>query len=617
MSAQAKFPRTISAHKIFAYGPRLVWQNVSLRRAAPKTSLLGWHSMPRFDVDEESLFWRERNAETLKPLKLALLLGALAFLAFVILDAFTKALSASEVIGRGLIVLVLVGLFGLLNRPGSSQSTARVAPVANLAAGISALDLIGTLLIDANPAFYAEAWPGLLPIYFVTYGQLVMPIAETLVFGWLTLIALPVTGYLIGVEAGALLPSCLMLLIVNLFGMYTRYQLEAYSRRSFYARRTAESAAEEKAEFMRQASHNLRQPLQALSCYSSVLDNALSRNHLDEVRPTAGKLGAAIDELNDSFNRILDIANLETGRQIPCITDVELNPLLAALENQFAPQATKNGLKLKVKLRTRPPFTVQSDANILRQILGNLIDNAVKYTASGWVLIWTTPVSPTRLELHVRDTGIGIPEEESEAIFKEFHRYHCRQHDPHAHGLGIGLAYAKKAVERLPGHAMTFQSKSSRGTDFRIGLPIAISSQPAWSLAPPVQGDLAGRYVLLVDDDEDVLNALAQKICCWGGLVDKAGSLADVRQVLAESLRPPDLLITDFYLGRNETAHDIFAALNADCGPVPAVILSARTIPEADKMQWSEPVFLLRKPASAATLLETMIRALENQAISE
>jgi len=81
---------------------------------------------------------------------------------------------------------------------------------------------------------------------------------------------------------------------------------------------------------------------------------------------------------------------------------------LSRLEDQFAPLAAKRGLKLKVRLCSRPPYTIYSDVSILSQIIGNLIDNAIKYTEGGWIVIGAVRISGDRLKLHVRDNGIGI-----------------------------------------------------------------------------------------------------------------------------------------------------------------------------------------------------------------
>lgn len=407
-------------------------------------------------------------------------------------------------------------------------------------------------------------------------------------------------GYGVGVPAPAWLTSLLILGIVNLFGLCTRCQLENYSRRSFQQRHLAERAAEDKARFLRQASHNLRQPLQALGCYASLLDGALVQQRLDEAQRTAARLGSTIDQLNDAFNHILDVANLECGRQIPAIAEVDINPLLCALESQFAPQAARRGLRLKIVPRSQPPFTVRSDASLLRQILGNLLDNAIKYTRSGWVMVATVKTRDNRLKLHVRDSGIGIADGEREAIFTEFYRGGAA-----GHGLGIGLAYVAKALEHLPEHRLVLHSHPSQGSDFSLCLPCGTqasacsASLPAW----------AGYYVWLLDSDAAARQALAEQLGGWGCLVEQAGSLDEWRQTLAESQRPPDLLVAD---GAQEL-HAALTAVHADCGPVPAIVLS-RNAMSPELAHWPAPSRILRKPATAAALRQAMAETIGNAA---
>ncbi len=348
-----------------------------------------------------------------------------------------------------------------------------------------------------------------MPIYFFTYGQMFMTIAETLKFGLLAMIALPLSGHLIGVETVALIPSIMILLIVNAFGFCTRYQLEAHVRNLFRERRRAECAAENKTLFLRHLSHNLRQPLQALSCYSSVLDAAFAVESCGQSQRIADKMGSAIDELNNAFNHILDIANLETGKQIPLLKPLDINALLATLENQFAPQAAKRGLKLKVRLRSRPPYTVYSDACILNQIIGNMIDNAIKYTASGWILITAVKVENNRLKLHVYDSGIA--DELRGEIFTEFFRCPGHQNNAQANGLGIGLAYVLKATECLPNHSLQVYSRLHQGSDFQLRLPV-VDTPPQLISAPSQQPNFAGSFVFIVDGDPHVLHAMAEQL---------------------------------------------------------------------------------------------------------
>lgn len=563
-------------------------------------------SIPHFDADSERLFWQERQTETLSTLKTALLLGATCFLGFLAFDVFNGGLSNSEIIGRLLIVLSLGILFASLHRHPQPES--QINTVAKLSAALSVADLSCILLLEGNPAFYAEIWIGVLPIYFFTYGQMFMTLAETLKFGLLAMIALPLCGHLIGVETVALIPSIMILLIVNAFGFCTRYQLETHVRNLFGERRRAECAAENKTLFLRQLSHNLRQPLQALSCYSSTLDAAFADESGGQSPHIADKMASSIDELNNAFNRILDIANLETGKQIPLLKPVNINLLLTALENQFSQQAAKRGLKLKVRLRSRPPYTVYSDACILSQIIGNLIDNAIKYTASGWIVIGAVKISGKRLKLHVYDTGIGIADELRYEIFKEFFRCRRPLADLQVHGLGIGLAYVLKATERLPNHSLHVYSRLDQGSDFQLHLPV--SSVPQRISIPLQHPSLTGSFVFVVDQDNELLNAMDDQLTAWGCLIQTAASKAETHAALAENFRPPDLLITDFYLNDKETAHDIIAAIQADCGPVPTLILSAHTIKDEDKAKLPGNTLLLRKPVSGAVLMEMMAKAM-------
>lgn len=564
-------------------------------------------AIPHFDEETERLFWQERYLVLQTPLKSALALGAAAFLAYILLDVYTGNITPAEALLRMPIVLVLFGLCHYLHV--DPKAIGHINTIAKLSAGLSATHLLVVLIVDGDPAYYPETWPGLLPMYFFSYGQMFMSLRATLGFGWCTALLMPLSGSLIGVETVALIPSILNLLIVNIFGLCTRCQLEAYSRKSFREKRKAENSAEDKTRFLHQLSHNLRQPLQALSCYSSVLDTACSEQANQHIRHITGRMGSVIDELNKAVNHVLDIANLESGKQIPLLTTVDINLLLAGLENQFAAQAAQRGLKFKVCLRQQPPYSIYSDASILSQIIGNLIDNAIKYTERGWVIVEAVKIGSERLKLHICDSGPGIADSMREDIFKEFFRSNRRQSDSHLQGLGIGLAYVSTATQCLPEHSLQLYSRPGRGSDFQLYLPIAVTP-PNRSCVMPLGFGFTGSFVFVVDDDLEVLDAMVKQLIAWGCLVQHASTQAETLSALAENLRTPDLLITDFYLQDQETAHDIIAAVHADCGPVPTLILSARAISDQEKAKLPANTQLLRKPAGATKLMETMARAM-------
>ncbi len=592
--------------KAISSGPINGFQTCGFFGAVKAVNLSQLFAIPQFDAETELLFWQARNPVLLAPMKSALLLGALGFLAFIILDVYSGNVSLLEAWLRLPIVIVLCALFGYLHF--GSKSLQQLNTIAKISAVLSSADLLAVFLIDGQPQYYAETWPGLLPIYFFSYGQMLMPLRATVYLGWVTALAMPLSGYFIGVEILALVPSLIILWIINLFGLCTRYQLEAYSRQSFLEMRKAEESAAAKSEFLRQFCHNLGQPLQAMGCYSSILDSALSNHNHPELVNIAQKLGSTVDEFNNAFSRLLDIAGLESGQQTPLINSVDINLILAGMEAQFAAQARKRGLKLIVHLRLKPPYNVRSDAIMLRQMLSNLIDNAIKYTSQGWVMIAATKIADDQLKLSIWDSGCGIPEELHQKIFQEFIRGTRREGDKQMPGLGIGLAYVASVLKRLPTHQLKLYSIPQRGSHFQLYLPVSDSQFRTNSTYPAV--DLHGQYVLLVDDDPQVLNAMADQLLAWGCLVQTASSLKETLKVLADNIRPPDLLISDFYLDYPETAHDIVAAVQADCGSIPTLIISARAISDHDKAQFPVQTRLLRKPASAKMLMTTLAEML-------
>ncbi|WP_427551489.1 ATP-binding response regulator [Methylomonas sp. MS20] len=565
-------------------------------------------AFPKFDTASEQEFWLERYQVLLAPLKWALLLGASAFLAYILLDLHTGADSIANALPRMPIVAVLIGLFAYLQTHG--DAVRQINTIAKWSAGLSAANLLILFLIDGKAADYPSTWPCLLPMYFFSYGQMFMSLRATIGFGWSTSIAMPLAGHLLGVGAADLISSMINLIIVNLFGVCTRCQLEAYARKSFREKRNAQQNADDKARFLEQIGHNLRQPLQALNCYASVMETACSEPAQAHLSPLANRMGLAIDELSRTINHIFQIANVENGKQIPQLANVDINVFLAGLETQFAPQAAARGLRLKVRLRRKAPYNVYTDYTILAQIVGNLIDNAIKYTRTGWISVTAVNIGAGRLKLHIRDSGSGIPAELRDKIFEDAVRGKLgRENDAKTQGLGIGLYYASTMIQHLPNHGMDLYSRPGVGSDFQVYLPVA-RQQDIKANEPPVVGDFSGRYVLIVDDDAKALDGLACQLQSWGCEVQTASSLADTQMTLADNLAIPDLLITDFYLKQHETAHDIIAAVQADCGPVPILILSAGGISAPDKARWPANTGLLRKPANPQALMEAMLRTM-------
>jgi hypothetical protein len=287
-------------------------------------------------------------------------------------------------------------------------------------------------------------------------------------------------------------------------------------------------------------------------------------------RDALDKTCSALHSVETILEALLDISRLESGRLTVRPQPVALDDLLARLGSEFAPVATEQGLGLRI----RPTgAVVQSDPTWLRRILQNLIGNALRYTEAGGVLVGVRS-GATGLRVEVVDTGPGIPEDQREAIFREFHRLNARASA--SEGMGLGLAIVERASALL-GHTVTLDSRLRRGSRFVLHLgPPVVASPPAPNPAPaprPALGrDLIG---LLVAADPEMRRALAHLLEGWGIHVLDVPTPDEALSLVAEIGIAPDFLLADARAGEEDRALALAAELRARCGPLPARILSA------------------------------------------
>ncbi|SHI33625.1 PAS domain-containing sensor histidine kinase [Wenxinia saemankumensis] len=225
----------------------------------------------------------------------------------------------------------------------------------------------------------------------------------------------------------------------------------------------AERANAARSRFVAAASHDLLQPLSAAKLY---IGSLIEDSPQDEERSVAAKALGALASVEEIIAALLDISRLESGRASVQVGEIALGPLLARLADEFAPVAAAKGLRLTV----RPTAArVRSDPAYLRRILQNLISNAVRYTETGRVLVGLRR-APGGWRVVVADTGPGIPVEEQQNVFREFHRIGPRASA--SEGLGLGLAIVDRACAML-GHPLDLRSVPGRGTSFCVTLRAA------------------------------------------------------------------------------------------------------------------------------------------------
>jgi signal transduction histidine kinase len=244
---------------------------------------------------------------------------------------------------------------------------------------------------------------------------------------------------------------------------------QAYRDRLRRAEEEVVRSRRARATFLAAANHDLRQPLQAMTCFSAVLAQRLrGRSKLAAV-----SLQQSLDVLNTHIETLVDLSRLEAGILEPQIGAVAAGPLLDDIAGEFAPLAAAKGLRLTV---VRSRVTVVSDPDMLRRALDNLVGNAVRFTERGGIVVGCRRRGD-RVRFEVWDSGIGIAEDQLESVFEEFYQVGNPQRD-RTNGLGLGLAVVERLVRLLPGHRVAAVSRLGVGSRFTIEAPIRPPYRP-------------------------------------------------------------------------------------------------------------------------------------------
>ncbi|TGQ39625.1 MULTISPECIES: hybrid sensor histidine kinase/response regulator [unclassified Mesorhizobium] len=367
------------------------------------------------------------------------------------------------------------------------------------------------------------------------------------------------------------------------------------------AKENAELANLSKTRFLAAASHDVLQPLNAAHLSVSALAEVQTS---EEGKKLVRQVERSLETMEDLLRTLLDISKLDAGVVEPDIGDVSLEMLFSSLRSDFQPVAEMKGLLLKF----RPVnAVVRSDRTLLRRILQNILSNALRYTRSGGVLIGTRHRGDT-IRIDVADTGCGIPDDQREAVFEEFHRGSMALADAGlAGGLGLGLAIVRRMAAAL-GHPVTFSSRVGRGTIFHIDVPVGIGAPAdfiasAADMERPRGYGLFGTKVLLVENDIDVLQAMTSLLERWQCLVRAATSTNEALDMLGDTDWVPDIVIADQHLDGGDLGTTTIAEVRDYLGrAVPALIVTADGSETVAKAARTAGIELMRKPLKPAQL---------------
>ena len=326
-------------------------------------------------------------------------------------------------------------------------------------------------------------------------------------------------------------------------------------------------ASEAKTRFLANVSHELRAPVTSIVGLTRLLRDPVSEPLTDEQARQLEHIDTSARTLLGLVNELLDLAKAESGRLEPVPDETDLGAIFDTLRGTLKAAPTSAATTLVVADPVGVPL-LYTDPVMLTQILRNLVTNAIKFTPSGEVCLSAAyEPSAGQVELVVTDTGIGIPPEEQERIFEEFHQVR-NPLQATVTGTGLGLPYARRLAELLGGE-ITLASKPGQGSTFTLRIPVGV--------APPGEGGVRTQRslnVLVAEDDEAFRSAAAAVLRGSGVTVFEA---ADGRATLAAiEVRPPDVILLDLRM----TPVDGLAVLDALSGDdalrhIPVIALTA------------------------------------------
>jgi signal transduction histidine kinase/CheY-like chemotaxis protein len=380
------------------------------------------------------------------------------------------------------------------------------------------------------------------------------------------------------------------------------HRLERSNAALAAAKEEAETANRSKTRFLAAASHDLLQPVNAARLSISALDDLPLA---PEARAITGQVERGLQTIEDLIKTLLDISKLDAGIVRPQLQAVFLPDLLAELAERFKPFAERKGLRLAVRC---PELTVTSDVMLLQRILQNLVSNAIRYTATGGIVL-AARRRASGVRIDVTDTGCGIAAEERDLVFEEFFRGGARTSSAEEPGLGLGLSIVRRMAQALD-HPLTLASRPGHGTRVTLGLPM--SSVPAATAPPvPVATRLSGAHVLVVENDAATADAMARLLQNWDARVSTFRDLAGVRGAVEAGAALPDILVLDYHLDDGVCGLDVAAYLRGrSTRPLPAIVTTAdhseaieARVAEAGAELVHKPV----KPAQLRSLLTYML----------
>jgi signal transduction histidine kinase/CheY-like chemotaxis protein len=365
------------------------------------------------------------------------------------------------------------------------------------------------------------------------------------------------------------------------------------------AQRAADLANRAKSAFLAAASHDLRQPLQTLN----LLQETLTRRVEDaDARKLLAGIERSLETMTDMLNSLLDINRLESGIVTATMTDFPINGVFESVAADFAEAVEAKGLKWRM---VRSSVRIRSDERMLKEMIRNLLSNALRYTERGTVLLGCRR-GDASIRIQVWDSGVGIMGEHIPQIFEE--HYQATESEQLG-GFGLGLAIVRR-LGTLLGHQIDVQSTPGKGSAFSIEVPLAQDLPGAEPLhAAPAAEPLESfnGTILLVEDDSFVREGLDSLLRSHGIDAVLAATGNEALALVIEKGVRPDLIVTDYNLPGSMNGTATIMALRAALGwKIPAIVLTGDIRSQVIDAIADHDVSIALKPLKAAEFVRLL-----------
>jgi signal transduction histidine kinase/CheY-like chemotaxis protein len=366
------------------------------------------------------------------------------------------------------------------------------------------------------------------------------------------------------------------------------------------ARDEAIEANRSKSRFLAAASHDLRQPLHAMTLFVSALKRRLPEGETGEL---IGNVDQSLRSLRSMLDTLLDMSKIEAGLIKPSLAPLALGDFFASIEPGFA--ATARERHIKFRIVPTSSYAI-ADRTLLELALRNLLANAFKFTRAGGVLLGCRRAHG-EIGVVVADTGLGIASERAEQVFEEFHRDKMAASGPND-GIGLGLAITRRLMA-LMGGRVTLRSRPGRGSVFTLWLREAGAAARPAARASQLEDTLLGRRVLILDDDPLCAAAMKREFQDHGAVVVTASNIPTARASIDLS-GMPEALVVDYDLSNGATGLQFVESLRAKGADPSVVFVSGSTTPETIAALQGSGAPWLTKPVDPRALRSTLIQAL-------